>query len=123
MLSHQPFLSLILTCLKGQDEQREFLLNSLLTQLEKFINSFREMLVSDRTLVFNEIAFKFYSKKKEKKRRKMKKKKKEEKKKKKKEKRGKKGKRKKKKKKEKKREKSSTIFSTITLRTHSTFTP
>ena len=63
LLSHQPFLSLILTCLKGQDEQREFLLNSLLTQLEKFINSFREMLVSDRTIVFNEIAFKFYSKK------------------------------------------------------------
>ena len=46
LLSHQPFLSLILTCLKGQDEQREGLLNSLLTQLEKFIHNFREMLVS-----------------------------------------------------------------------------
>ena len=46
LLSHQPFLSLILTCLKGQDEQREGLLNSLLTQLEKFISSFKEMLVS-----------------------------------------------------------------------------
>ena len=45
LLSHQPFLSLILTCLKGQDEQREGLLNSLLTQLEKFISSFKEMLV------------------------------------------------------------------------------
>ena len=67
LLSHQPFLSLILTCLKGQDEQREFLLNSLLTQLEKFINSFREMLVSNRILLFNEIAFKFYSQKKKKK--------------------------------------------------------
>ncbi|XP_060562886.1 mediator of RNA polymerase II transcription subunit 12-like protein [Ruditapes philippinarum] len=44
LLSHQPFLSLILTCLKGQDEQREGLLNSLLNQLEKFITSFREML-------------------------------------------------------------------------------
>ena len=32
LLSHQPFLQLILTCLKGQDEQREGLLQSLHTQ-------------------------------------------------------------------------------------------
>ncbi|KAL3848034.1 hypothetical protein ACJMK2_018917 [Sinanodonta woodiana] len=44
LLSHQPFLSLILTCLKGQDEQREGLLLSLLNQLEKCIANFKEML-------------------------------------------------------------------------------
>ncbi|XP_062609383.1 mediator of RNA polymerase II transcription subunit 12-like protein isoform X4 [Saccostrea cucullata] len=44
LLSHQPFLCLILTCLKGQDEQREVLLNSLLSQLERFINNCKEAL-------------------------------------------------------------------------------
>ncbi|XP_067668814.1 mediator of RNA polymerase II transcription subunit 12-like protein [Haliotis asinina] len=44
LLGHQPFLSLVLTCLKGQDEQREGLLNSLHSQLEKFINNTRELL-------------------------------------------------------------------------------
>ncbi|CAH1781069.1 unnamed protein product [Owenia fusiformis] len=39
LLSHQPFLSLVLTCLKGQDEQREGLLNSLHSQLEKFLQT------------------------------------------------------------------------------------
>lgn len=33
LLSYQPFLSLVLMCLKGQDEQRETLLNSLYNQL------------------------------------------------------------------------------------------
>nr|XP_006824481.1 PREDICTED: mediator of RNA polymerase II transcription subunit 12-like protein-like [Saccoglossus kowalevskii] len=39
LLSHQPFLSLVLTCLKGQDEQREGLLTSLQTQLTQFLQS------------------------------------------------------------------------------------
>lgn len=46
LLGHQPFLSLILTCLKGQDEQRECLLSSLHSQLEKFINNVKEVLVN-----------------------------------------------------------------------------
>ncbi|PNF33047.1 hypothetical protein B7P43_G16368 [Cryptotermes secundus] len=37
LLSHQPFLSLVLTCLKGQDEQREGLLTSLHSQLNQFL--------------------------------------------------------------------------------------
>lgn len=37
LLSHQPFLSLILTCLKGQDDQREGLLTSLHSQLSQFL--------------------------------------------------------------------------------------
>lgn len=36
LLSHQPFLSLVLTCLKGQDDQREGLLTSLHSQLNQF---------------------------------------------------------------------------------------
>nr|KAG5692294.1 hypothetical protein BaRGS_009504 [Batillaria attramentaria] len=44
LLGHQPFLSLVQTCLKGQDEQREGLLNSLMSQLEKFINNTKEIL-------------------------------------------------------------------------------
>ncbi|XP_052783955.1 mediator of RNA polymerase II transcription subunit 12-like protein isoform X1 [Mya arenaria] len=57
LLSHQPFLSLILTCLKGQDEQREGLLNSLLTQLEKFIQTFSSQLEKypDETKIRNNI--------------------------------------------------------------------
>ena len=51
LLGHQPFLSLVQTCLKGQDEQREGLLNSLMSQLEKFINNTKEILVSS-CLVF-----------------------------------------------------------------------
>ncbi|XP_071503303.1 mediator of RNA polymerase II transcription subunit 12-like protein [Diadema antillarum] len=38
-VSHQPLLSLVLTCLKGQDEQREGLLSSLQTQLTQFLQS------------------------------------------------------------------------------------
>jgi len=37
LLSHQPFLSLVLTCLRGQDEQREGLLASLHSQLMHFL--------------------------------------------------------------------------------------
>ncbi|XP_078488259.1 mediator of RNA polymerase II transcription subunit 12-like protein isoform X1 [Ciona intestinalis] len=33
LLNHQPFLTLILTCLKGQDEQRDSLLESLQSQI------------------------------------------------------------------------------------------
>ena len=36
-LSHQAFLGLILTCLKGQDEQKEGLLSSLYSQLSQFL--------------------------------------------------------------------------------------
>lgn len=38
LLSHQPFLSLVLMCLKGQDEQRESLLSSLYNQLSQALN-------------------------------------------------------------------------------------
>lgn len=37
LLNHQPFLGLILTCLKGQDEQKEGLLQSLHSQLSQFV--------------------------------------------------------------------------------------
>ena len=42
LLSLQPFLSLLLTCLRGQDEQREGLLSSLHGQIEKFVNNAKE---------------------------------------------------------------------------------
>ncbi|KAI0239093.1 hypothetical protein LSAT2_010158 [Lamellibrachia satsuma] len=42
LLGHQPFLSLVLTCLQGQDEQREGLLKSLHDELEKFVNNAKE---------------------------------------------------------------------------------
>lgn len=42
-LSHQAFLGLILTCLKGQDEQKEGLLTSLNSQLSQFLQSAREV--------------------------------------------------------------------------------
>lgn len=35
--AHLPFLALILTCLRGQDEQREGLLASLLTQFTQIL--------------------------------------------------------------------------------------
>ena len=37
LLNHQPFLALVLTCLKGHDEQREGILSSLQSQLDKFV--------------------------------------------------------------------------------------
>jgi len=42
LLGLAPFLSLVLTCLKGQDEQREGLLNSLHNQLDKFVVNAKE---------------------------------------------------------------------------------
>ena len=37
LLSFEPLLSLIMTCLKGQDEQREQFLSSLHSQLTQFM--------------------------------------------------------------------------------------
>lgn len=34
---HQPFLSLVLSCLKGQDDQRESLLSSIHNQLSQYL--------------------------------------------------------------------------------------
>ncbi|ELK33877.1 Mediator of RNA polymerase II transcription subunit 12-like protein [Myotis davidii] len=42
LLSQQPFLSLVLTCLKGQDEQREGLLISLQNQVNQILSNWRE---------------------------------------------------------------------------------
>ncbi|XP_014240194.1 mediator of RNA polymerase II transcription subunit 12 isoform X2 [Cimex lectularius] len=39
---HQPFLALVLTCLKGQDDQREGLLTSLQTQLTQCLQIVKE---------------------------------------------------------------------------------
>jgi len=46
LLGNQPFLSVVLTCLRGQDEQREGLLKSLHDQLEKFVTSAKEVCIS-----------------------------------------------------------------------------
>lgn len=43
-MSHQAFLGLILTCLKGQDEQKEGLLSSLHSQLSQFLQSGNEVM-------------------------------------------------------------------------------
>lgn len=43
LLSHQPFLSLVLTCLKGQDDQRESLLSSLHSQLSQFLSMSKDV--------------------------------------------------------------------------------
>lgn len=42
-LNHQAFLGLVLTCLKGQDEQKEGLLSSLHSQLTQFLQSINEV--------------------------------------------------------------------------------
>ncbi|NXB33034.1 MD12L protein, partial [Eulacestoma nigropectus] len=42
LLSQQPFLSLVLTCLKGQAEQREGLLTSLQNQVTQILSNWRE---------------------------------------------------------------------------------
>ncbi|GCC30344.1 hypothetical protein chiPu_0008794 [Chiloscyllium punctatum] len=44
LLSQQPFLSLVLTCLKGQDEQREGLLTSLQNQINQDDIKARQMM-------------------------------------------------------------------------------
>lgn len=38
-IDHQPFLGLVLTCLKGQDDQKEGLLHSLHSQLSQFLQN------------------------------------------------------------------------------------
>lgn len=38
-IDHQPFLGLVLTCLKGQDDQKEGLLQSLHSQLSQFLQN------------------------------------------------------------------------------------
>ena len=43
LLGLAPFLSLVLTCLRGQDEQREGLLISLHNQLDKFVSNAKEV--------------------------------------------------------------------------------
>ncbi|XP_022706547.1 mediator of RNA polymerase II transcription subunit 12-like protein isoform X2 [Varroa jacobsoni] len=47
LLNHQPFLSLILSCLKGQDEHRESLLKSLNAQLTQCLSTTRD----DKTIL------------------------------------------------------------------------
>lgn len=42
-LAYKAFLSLILSCLKGQDDQKEGLLSSLHTQLVKFVKFSKEV--------------------------------------------------------------------------------
>lgn len=42
-MCHQAFLGLILTCLKGQDEQKEGLLSSLYSQLSQFLSCVNEV--------------------------------------------------------------------------------
>lgn len=42
-LNHQPFLGLVLTCLKSQDEYKESLLQSLHTQLTHFLASQKDV--------------------------------------------------------------------------------
>lgn len=43
---HQPFLALVLTCLKGQDDQRETLLNSLHSQLTQALQTAKEVILN-----------------------------------------------------------------------------
>ncbi|VDP08683.1 unnamed protein product [Soboliphyme baturini] len=43
LLTQQPFLSLVLTCLSGQDDQRENLLSSLLKQIQEYIAQVKEV--------------------------------------------------------------------------------
>jgi mediator of RNA polymerase II transcription subunit 12 len=38
-INHQPFLGLVLTCLKGQDDQKEGLLQSIHSQLSQFLQN------------------------------------------------------------------------------------
>lgn len=60
-MSHQAFLGLILTCLKGQDEQKEGLLSSLHSQLSQFLQSNNEVISDLRDWLhsFSNIKFLF----------------------------------------------------------------
>ncbi|KRZ69639.1 Mediator of RNA polymerase II transcription subunit 12-like protein [Trichinella papuae] len=53
LLAHQPFLSLVLICLRGQDDQREGLLSSLLKQIQEFVMRVKEdpYILCDREIV------------------------------------------------------------------------
>ncbi|KAL1242077.1 Mediator of RNA polymerase II transcription subunit 12-like protein [Trichinella spiralis] len=53
LLAHQPFLSLVLICLRGQDDQREGLLSSLLKQIQEFVMRVKEdpYILCDRDIV------------------------------------------------------------------------
>lgn len=42
LLSEQPFLALVLQCLRSQEEQRETLLSSLLKQLQDYVQKAKE---------------------------------------------------------------------------------
>lgn len=50
--AHLPFIALILTCLKGQDEQRETLLQSLLTQFTQLLQYAKEAVSVNINVVF-----------------------------------------------------------------------
>lgn len=50
-LNYQPFLGLILTCLKGQDEYKENLLVSLYSQLSQCLQSYAEVSKADANFV------------------------------------------------------------------------
>jgi len=47
---HQPFLSLVLSCLKGQDDQRENLLSSVHNQLSQYLVLSKEVNKSIRLI-------------------------------------------------------------------------
>jgi mediator of RNA polymerase II transcription subunit 12 len=55
LLGNQPFLSLVLTCLRGQDEQRQDLLKSLHDQLDKFVTNAKEVDFSSFSRFFERI--------------------------------------------------------------------
>lgn len=52
---HQPFLSLILTCLREQDDQRECLLSSLHSQLSQFLTLNKDVSTYIYILLYNSI--------------------------------------------------------------------
>ncbi len=56
LLSEQPFLALVLQCLRSQEEQRETLLSSLLKQLQDYVQKAKEAsLRNDFILCLNEV--------------------------------------------------------------------
>lgn len=61
LLSHQPFLSLVLTCLKGQDDQREGLLTSLHNQLSQYIQLSKDVSKDDKFKKVARIKLEFFS--------------------------------------------------------------
>ena len=61
LLSHQPFLSLVLTCLKGQDDQREGLLTSLHNQLTQYIQLSKDVSWTKLLLLFAFVSLLFFA--------------------------------------------------------------